>query len=292
MARQPPQPRADRLLRLLRHLELHGGQRARVGERAGSRGGLSFGVGADLGHAARGCRVPDGLLRPLRAVPRGRQMVHRLQGPGGDRDRDAHHRPVRRRLVDRRRQVRLVRRLRAVAHRRHRRHRDAALVRLLDAGRRLVGSGPHQDRPDRSAVLVRTGVGVRAGDDVPLDADHLGRGDPRRRTAAVPAARRSHRRGDRSHRADDLPDRLLGRRVLGRARRVARRTVSVRRLRPPVAAACGRRPAGSGVPRLGRLPDARIDFRARVRTPRPPRLRLHDRRIAVLPVRHHARCSG
>ena len=44
-------------------------------------------------------------------------------------------------------QLRLVRRLRAVAHRRHRRHRDAALVRLLDAGRRLVGSAAASTPP-------------------------------------------------------------------------------------------------------------------------------------------------
>ena len=94
VARQPARRGPGRLLHLFRRVELHGGQRAGIGQRARAGGRLPVSLGADVGHAARDCRVRDGLLRPLRAVPGGRQVVHRLQGPRRDRDGVAHHRAV------------------------------------------------------------------------------------------------------------------------------------------------------------------------------------------------------
>ena len=109
----------------------------------------------------------------------------------------------------------------------------------------------HRVGARRSAGVVLARHDLLPVDDLPGDADQLGGADPRRRPATLPAAGRSHRRGDRHCRAGRVPVRVLGRRVLVGPRRLARRPVPLRRLAPPVAADEARWTAGRRVSQLG-----------------------------------------
>ena len=76
-----------------------------------------------------------------------------------------------------------------LAHRRGRRHCDTAVVRLLDARGRLGRPRAHRVGEGRSARFVFARHDLLFVDDFPGDADQLGRPDPGRGSASVPAAR-------------------------------------------------------------------------------------------------------
>ena len=153
------------------------------------------------GVPARGGGVRDGLVRPLRAVSRDRQVVHRPEVRRHHRVGAAHRALVRRRLVGASARVRVLHRLHAVAHRRRGRHGHAAVVRVLDARGRLERPRHVRIRARRPHPVVLAGLHVLHLDDLHRDADRLDRADPGRRSAALSAAGGSHRAGDRARSA-------------------------------------------------------------------------------------------
>ena len=79
LARSPAARRRPGLLHLLHRLELLRLERAGRGERAGAGGDHAVGAAAGVGTPPRRRGVRDGVVRPLRALPLGHQVVRRSE---------------------------------------------------------------------------------------------------------------------------------------------------------------------------------------------------------------------